>query len=156
MFVVPGVVDGTARFTWYETPPPVLSWREIVELDRSSPLRFEAHTLSHPNLTSLDDADAWHEIAGSREVLGQHLGRVVTTFCYPGGFYGEREVSMVAAAGYLVAVTCDPGVNSSSMHPLSYRRTAIDGWDTLMDFRAKLAGAHDRPLPLQALYRRFR
>src|SRR5919199_4722560 len=63
VFVATGVVDGTATFTWYARQPPVLSWSEIVALDGRSPLTFAAHTLTHPNLTALDDAAARGEIA---------------------------------------------------------------------------------------------
>jgi hypothetical protein len=36
------------------------------------------------------------------------------------------------------------------------RRIQIDARDSLLDFRAKLSGGHDRPLPGRAAYRRLR
>jgi hypothetical protein len=36
------------------------------------------------------------------------------------------------------------------------RRRQIDPRDRLLDFRAKVAGGHDTPLPLRGLYRRVR
>jgi hypothetical protein len=35
-------------------------------------------------------------------------------------------------------------------------RTAVELRDGLVDFRAKVAGAHDTPLPLRSAYRRLR
>ena len=156
VFVSPAVVDGTASFTWYHAQPPVLGWREIGELDGGSPLTFEAHTLTHPDLTALDDAAAEHEIAGSRTALEKRLGRRVRAFCYPAGLYGARERALVARAGFELATTCEPGANSPATDPFALRRTAVDRHDAPADFRAKLAGGHDRPSLLRAAYRRAR
>ena len=66
VFVSPAVVDGTATFTWYDDQPPVLGLERDHGLDGGSPLTFEAHTLTHPDLTALDDDAAEREIAGSQ------------------------------------------------------------------------------------------
>ena len=156
VFVSPAVVDGSATFTWYDEQPPVLGWSEIVALDAGSALRFEAHTLTHPDLTALDAGAAEHEIAGSKAALETRLGRPVRAFCYPAGVYGPRERALVERAGFELATTCEPGANSSATDPLELRRTAIDRHDSVADFRAKVAGGHDRPSLLRAGYRRAR
>src|SRR6188472_1751179 len=66
VFVTTGVTDGRASFAWYDRQPPVLGWDEIAELDREGVLRFEAHTVSHPNLLDIDDARAAAEIGDCR------------------------------------------------------------------------------------------
>jgi peptidoglycan/xylan/chitin deacetylase (PgdA/CDA1 family) len=156
VFVATGVIEGTAALTWYARQPPVLSWTDIVALDAGSALSFEAHTVTHPNLTALDAAAAEREIAGSKSALEARLGRAVTGFCYPAGLFGARERELVARAGFSVATTCEPGANTPACDPLALRRTAIDGSDRLADFRAKLEGGHDRPSALRAAYRRVR
>jgi peptidoglycan/xylan/chitin deacetylase (PgdA/CDA1 family) len=155
VFVSTGVVDGTAAFSWYARQPPVLGWSDIVALDGFA-LSFEAHTITHPNLTALAAAEAEHEIAGSKRALEERLGRAVTGFCYPAGVYGARERELVAGAGFAVATSCEPGANTPDVDPLELRRTAIGPADRLADFRAKLAGGHDRPSALRAAYRRAR
>ena len=156
VFVATGVIDGRVSFSWYERQPAVLSWDEIVALDRRSPLSFEAHTVTHPNLTAVGEAAARREIADGRTALEDRLGRPVTGFCYPAGLYGPRERALVAAAGFSVATTCEPGANSAASDPLALRRTAVDGGDRLSDFRAKVRGGHDRPSALRAAYRAVR
>jgi peptidoglycan/xylan/chitin deacetylase (PgdA/CDA1 family) len=156
VFVATGVIDGTATFTWYERQPPVLGWSDVVALDGGAVLSFEAHTVTHPNLTVLPHAEAEREIADSRTALAERLGRPVAGFCYPAGVYGARERELVARAGFEVATTCEPGANTAASDLLALRRTAIDGSDRLADFRAKLAGGHDRPSVLRAAYRRVR
>jgi peptidoglycan/xylan/chitin deacetylase (PgdA/CDA1 family) len=157
VFVAPAVVDGWAKFGWYRSqPPPVLGWDEIVELDREGTLRFEAHSLTHPNLLSLREPAAREEIRGSKSALEARLGRAVRAFSYPSGLFGTRERALVAEAGYDVAVSCEPGINTSVTDRLALRRLQVDRRDGLLDFRAKLAGGHDTPLPFRALYRRRR
>ena len=156
VFVAPAVVDGWASFGWYRSQPPVLGWDEIVDLDREGTLRFEAHSLTHPNLLSLRDAAAWEEINGSKQTLEERLEREVLAFSYPSGLFGVRERGLVAAAGFHVAVSCEPGCNSRGTDRLALRRRQIDRRDGLLDFRAKLGGGHDTPLPLRGVYRRRR
>jgi peptidoglycan/xylan/chitin deacetylase (PgdA/CDA1 family) len=156
VFVATGITDGRLSFPWYERQPPVLGWDDVLELDRDGTLRFEAHTVSHPNLLSVDDGTAAAEIAGSRSELASRLGRPVSAFAYPAGLFGGRERGLVAAAGYAAAVSCEPGVNLPGTDRFGLHRRQIDRRDSLLDFRAKVGGGHDTPLPLRAAYRRAR
>jgi peptidoglycan/xylan/chitin deacetylase (PgdA/CDA1 family) len=157
VFIAPAVTDGRTAFPWYrDEQPPLLAWEDIVELDRDGTLRFEAHSLTHPNLPALDDDSARLEIGGSKRELENHLGRVVKAFSYPSGLYGEREERFAAEAGYRVAVSCEPGVNDRSTDRFALCRRQVDARDSLLDFRAKLGGGHDSSPPLRGLYRRLR
>ncbi len=156
VFLATGVTDGRASFGWYRRQPPVLGWDEVVDLDRAGTLEFEAHTVTHPNLLAVDGGTAKAEIAGSKVELEERLGRPVSVFSYPAGLFGVRERRFVAEAGYRLAVTCEPGVNLPTTDRLALHRRQIDARDRLLDFRAKVGGGHDTPLPLRALYRRRR
>jgi peptidoglycan/xylan/chitin deacetylase (PgdA/CDA1 family) len=157
VFVTTAVTGGERSFPWYDgEQPPVLGWDEVARLDREGTLRFEAHTVTHPSLLAVDDAAARAEIADSRVELASRLGRPVTAFAYPAGLFGERERRLVQEAGYAAAVSCEPGVNRPSTDRFALRRRQIDARDRLLDFRAKVGGGHDTPLPLRGLYRRLR
>jgi peptidoglycan/xylan/chitin deacetylase (PgdA/CDA1 family) len=156
VFITTGVTDGRLSFPWYERQPTVLGWDDVVALDRQGTLRFEAHTVSHPSLLAVDEATAATEIRESRRELESCLGRPVSAFAYPAGLYGERDRRLVAEAGYAAAVSCEPGVNLPGSDPFALRRRQIDSRDRLLDFRAKVGGGHDTPLPLRGIYRRLR
>jgi peptidoglycan/xylan/chitin deacetylase (PgdA/CDA1 family) len=156
VFVATAVVDGRASFSWYEQQPPVLGWDEIAALDREGTLRFEPHSLTHPNLLRLSEAAARKEISESKTELQERLGRDTTIFCYPAGVFSEREHRLVEEAGFAAAVSCDPGANTAVTDRFALRRIQIDHRDRLIDFRAKLLGGYDTPLPLRDLYRRLR
>ena len=156
VFVSPGVIDGWSRFDWYKHQPPILGWDEIAELDAEGTLRFEAHSLTHPNLLRLRDEASREEIIGSKVALEARLGRPVRAFSYPAGLFGSRERAYVGEAGFDVAVSCEPGLNTRSTDRLVLRRRQVDGRDSLLDFLAKVGGGHDSPLPLRGVYRRRR
>jgi peptidoglycan/xylan/chitin deacetylase (PgdA/CDA1 family) len=155
VFVCPGLIEGTASMPWYRDPPPLLSWDSIVALD-GEVVRFEPHTITHPNLTALDEASAAAEIGESKRVLESRLGRPTRVFCYPGGLEGSREQGLVRAAGLQLAATCEPGLAATGANPFALPRTAVQRQDSVGDFRAKLAGVHDKPPRGRALYRRLR
>jgi O-antigen/teichoic acid export membrane protein/peptidoglycan/xylan/chitin deacetylase (PgdA/CDA1 family) len=156
VFVSTRVSAGEHSFSWYREQPNVMTLKQVASLDRSSPLEFEAHTLSHPNLPRVSEDEARREIELSKAELEELLGREVTVFCYPGGFFGDRERRLVEEAGYAYGVTCEAGVNTPETDPLLIRRIQIEGTDSLGDFDAKLRGSHDVALPGRGLYRRLR
>jgi peptidoglycan/xylan/chitin deacetylase (PgdA/CDA1 family) len=156
VFLPTGVIDRAATLSWYARPPPMLVWDEIADLDRAGTLRFGAHTITHPILTTLDDPTARAEIAGSKTALEARLDHPVAAFCYPAGLFGPRERALVAHAGFRLATSCEPGVNTALTDPLALRRLQIDHRDSLVDFRAKIGGGFDTPSHTRAAYRRLR
>ena len=155
VFVSTAVTRGEARFSWYERQPPLIPWERIVSLDRNSPLRFEAHTRTHPNLVRVDADRAREEIVGGKRELEEQLGRSVDAFCYPAGLFGRREREIVAEAGFRTAVSCEPGSNTSRTDPLALHRIQVDATDRLIDIRAKVGGGHDTPPRARAAWRRL-
>jgi peptidoglycan/xylan/chitin deacetylase (PgdA/CDA1 family) len=153
IYLATWVIDGNARFDWYASQPPLLSWDEIRDMAETKLFSFGAQTRTHPILPRLSDEDAWDEIAGSKRDLEERLGGGVTGFCYPGGLFRDRELEYVRRAGYVEGVTCEPGVNTKEQPRESLRRTMIDRRDTASDFRAKISGLYDRPSALRAWVR---
>jgi peptidoglycan/xylan/chitin deacetylase (PgdA/CDA1 family) len=145
VFVCPEAVEGRLRFPWYRRAHPVISWQEMREVEGRSLIRFEPHTLTHPDLPSLDAASAEREIRGSKDAVEAALGRTSRTFCYPGGFFGQRESDVVADAGYRSAVGCEYGVNRRPWDRYALRRIPVDPYDSHALFAARLRGATDGP-----------
>jgi O-antigen/teichoic acid export membrane protein/peptidoglycan/xylan/chitin deacetylase (PgdA/CDA1 family) len=157
VFVVTDLVSGKGGFAkGHGSPAPLLGWEEIQRLDGRSPLTFEAHTVTHPNLADSSDAESWAEIDLSRRALGDVLGRPSLAFCYPGGFLGPREHEYVRRSGFRYAITTEPGLNTAETDPFLVRRTQMNRGDRLVDFAAKLDGSHDVSLLGRKLYRRLK
>jgi peptidoglycan/xylan/chitin deacetylase (PgdA/CDA1 family) len=156
IFVPTAIVDGTASYTWYDDPPPALSWDEIAGWAAEGLVDFQSHTRTHPLLPHVDDDRAREEIVQSRRELEERLGREVTSLCYPAGLWGERDARLVREAGYRAGVTTDPGVNPGGGPMDRLRRTLVYWKDGPFEFAAKVAGHLDRPPALRRLlYRRL-
>jgi peptidoglycan/xylan/chitin deacetylase (PgdA/CDA1 family) len=105
----------------------LIEWRD---------LGFEvgAHTINHPILSQLSEADAWREVATSREQIGDWLGAAPDVFAYPNGVpdrdYGPREIALVKRAGYDAAVSTVRG--AATRHVDVYQLPRFTPWDRSM------------------------
>ena len=145
IFVPTAIIDGTATYSWFDHPPPALSWEQISQLVRGGLVDVQAHTRSHPRLPHVSETTAREEIAGCKLDLEKRLGYEVTSFAYPAGLYTERDIRLVHEAGYRGAVTTEPGINVAGEPLHRLRRTLIYWTDRSGDFAVKLAGLLDEP-----------
>ena len=84
-----------------------------------------SHTITHPDLPSMDAATLETEVAGSKTELEEELGIEIVNFCYPAGKYDDAVVAAVEAAGYRGATTVDPGLADRD-EPFTLKRIRID------------------------------
>ncbi len=101
-----------------------------------------SHTLTHPDLTGLDDRTLRHEASSSRKVLRARFGVRVDFFCYPAGRYDARVIDAVRRAGYLGATTTVEGF-ARPERPFELERVRVSGSDGVAGLAEKLAA---RPL----------
>ena len=143
VFVLTGILDGTARCTWYADPPPFLTWDDVGKLTRTGLVEVQPHGVTHSRLTALSDAEARSEIEQSARRLTELTEVDAHTFCYPAGDFGRREQQLIGELGLRGAVTVLHGVNGPAGERTALRRTMIADLDSVADFRAKLDGALD-------------
>lgn len=87
-----------------------VSWDQLREIEAAG-IEVGGHTVTHPTLGQVTEAQARDEIFGSRDDLIKHLGDKPRTFCYPNGQpsdFQEFILPLVEQAGYLGAVTAFP------------------------------------------------
>lgn len=156
VYLPTAIIGGTARATWYHSPPAMLDWAGVDELRSDGLIDVGAHSRTHPALPRLDEATARSEIAGSREELRERLGSAPATFCYPAGLYGARERRIVAEEGYEGAVTVHAGVNGEGADRFALARTLVYGGEPFSAFAARFDGRLDAPSLLRTgvLWRR--
>ena len=100
---------------------------------------IDDHTLTHPDLTTLDAAGLHREIVVSRAVIRRLTGEPVSFFCYPAGQYDARVIAAVRAAGFLGATTEIAGVATrGAMFTLA--RLRVPRGESLAVFAKTLAG----------------
>ena len=101
---------------------------------------IDSHTISHADVSDLDGEELRAEVAGSRRELIERFGEPVDFFAYPAGAYDADAVEAVEAAGYLGAVTTDPGL-ASAEEPYTLKRLRVAGSDGAEGLEAMLSDA---------------
>lgn len=113
-----------------DTPASMLTWEQVQEMQASGWVAFGGHTLHHPTLARLANADeACKEVAVCRSLLQEKLGRPAYVFAYPHGgveHIGVNGVLAAQRAGYRWAVTTLQGVNTPRTHPYLIRRISAN------------------------------
>ncbi|TML26100.1 MAG: polysaccharide deacetylase family protein [Actinobacteria bacterium] len=131
----PGVLNlkVNALKSKYTLPP----WR--VRQMLAAGWELDSHTITHPDLTQVGDAQLWHEVDGSRVELRQMFHVPVDFFCYPSGRYDARVIAAVRRAGYLGATTTNYGLaRPADIYTLD--RIRINSSDGISGFARKLQG----------------
>jgi len=105
-----------------------MDWGELRALaDRG--VEIGSHTVSHPHLPRLSDAEIEQELADSRGRLEDGLGRPCRLLAYPYGEHDERVRAAAARVGYAAAFALASTAISRDPFALSrvdlYRRDSI-------------------------------
>ena len=124
----------------------LMSWSELREFAAQG-FEVGGHSMSHPRLSSLDEAGQRTEIADSLDRLRDELQRPVVSFAYPYGTaadYNELSQRIVQESGCSYACSNRYGINQpGSFERYALRRIWIDRTDTLDMFCAKVLGKLD-------------
>ncbi len=103
---------------------------QVMQLQRAG-MEIGAHTVGHPILAELSDADAEAEIEAGRRHLQSLLGTAVDVFAYPNGRpgrdYDARHVAMLRKLGFRGAASTASGVASGQSD--LYQLPRFTPWD---------------------------
>jgi len=91
---------------------------------------IDAHTITHPDLTTLDAGSLRHEVSGSRAALRRDFGVPVDNFAYPAGRYDPAAEAAVRAAGFRTAVTTELGLAHMNADRAALPRVRVNGTDS--------------------------
>ncbi len=126
-------------------PNPVLDWDGVRAAERLG-MRVESHGIDHVPLPSLPDAEARRQLAVSKSMLEERLGRPIEAYAFVKGSRSDftaRHVSMVRELGYRVAFTTLTGSNAiGAVDALQLRRYNVEPYP-VRTLELVLAGACD-------------
>jgi len=106
------------------------------QLRELSSLGFEigCHSMTHPYLTDLNDADLHREVPEAKLQLEQILGAPVEHFSCPGGRYDYRVAELARNAGYQTVATSRIQSNSATSDRFELGRVAVLRSTSLAEF----------------------
>lgn len=116
--------------------------RELV----AAGVQIGSHTMTHRRLGRLDPQVALMELADSRAMLEDIIGRPVRALAYP---FGTKDAiapwlgPLVAQAGYSVAFTSLHGPVTTAADPMFVPRVKVEGGDSVGLFDRLIDGALD-------------
>lgn len=125
-----------------------LTWSDVRELHAEG-IRFDSHTVSHPDLRSLGPDQIEYELGHSKEVIEEHLGVSVESFSYPFGFPEEdRDFTrfledVLSNLGFDYGVSTILGRACRRSNRFFLPRIPVNSCDDPSLFRAKLEGGYD-------------
>ena len=114
---------------------------------------FGSHTVSHPHLTKLSQAEVDEQFTASRAALEALFKRPIDTLAFPYGDHDARVVERARAAGYRFVYTVAPQAIAGGDPAISRGRTAADPADPPGLFALKTRGAFDW-MPLASALKR--
>lgn len=117
---------------------PKLNDDQVRQLANSGLVEIGSHTLTHANLSKLDDDQCLNELVQSKLQLESMTGKPVSSFAYPFGIYFQRDVDLAKQAGYTNAVTTVEGIDSLTPDFMQLQRIKISGKDTLFAVKLRL------------------
>jgi peptidoglycan/xylan/chitin deacetylase (PgdA/CDA1 family) len=82
-----------------------LTWKQLIELSRDPLVTIGAHTVNHFPLNTLSYKESEFEILKSKEIIESHGLPPVKHFCYPLGYYGDKEIKILQKSQYKSATT---------------------------------------------------
>jgi peptidoglycan/xylan/chitin deacetylase (PgdA/CDA1 family) len=80
--------------TGTETYPGYMSWDQIKAVQKAGH-EIGCHTVTHPDLTTLDDQALKSQLQGCKTTLSQELGGPVLDFASPYGSYNSHTIAMI-------------------------------------------------------------
>lgn len=106
-----GVYDNREFFLQNDIFPTIFVAKALIgtegyldetEIKELSSLGFgiQSHTISHVDLTSIDNNQLRFELSNSRLYLSQLLGKDIDEICFPIGYYNDNVIKEAKAAGY--------------------------------------------------------
>jgi peptidoglycan/xylan/chitin deacetylase (PgdA/CDA1 family) len=100
-----------------------------------------SHTVSHPDLTKVSDAQLRAELEDSRAQIAERFGLDATIFCYPAGKYDAHVEAAVRAAGYAAALAEGSGAASPTDDRYALPRIRVDASESAATLLAVVDGA---------------
>jgi peptidoglycan/xylan/chitin deacetylase (PgdA/CDA1 family) len=88
-----------------------------------------AHSVDHPKLSAMSEADQRDQLATSKNDLAEMLGAPVTTLAYPHGAFSDLTVRIARELSFKIACTTAGNATRATRDPLRLPRISAPAVD---------------------------
>jgi peptidoglycan/xylan/chitin deacetylase (PgdA/CDA1 family) len=120
----------------YINKPLYLNEDEIKSM--SDIVQFGCHTVSHPNLTTLDEKAIEYEFSESNKIIEKISGQKPNVVAYPIGAYNQK-VTDISNKFFSFGVTTQSGLHKINSDPFKIKRVYIPRYTTIDKFESRLS-----------------
>jgi len=103
-----------------------MKWQHIEEISSNELFSIGSHTVSHPFLDKLEDAEIEKELRESKKIIEEHVNRRIETIAYPYGKYNTKVVELAKKVGYKGGFTTERKLNNINTNPYKLGRFVIN------------------------------
>jgi peptidoglycan/xylan/chitin deacetylase (PgdA/CDA1 family) len=118
-----------------------MTWDDVRQMHAAG-IEFGSHTVTHPILANVTQAQLHHEISSSKKCIEEKIGRPVLSFAYPAGRrfrFNAAVRQAVSECGFHYAVAYDEGLaEEGSVDRYALPRIHVERGQSLSLFRANL------------------
>ena len=111
---------------------------QVKELSDSGLVSIQSHTVNHPELSSLDEAQQLTEIRDSKLEVARMTGREPHVLCYPSGERNETTKELTAQY-YNFGIDMNGGLYTTGDDPMTVSRYYVSRYTTLDEFAAMVS-----------------
>jgi peptidoglycan/xylan/chitin deacetylase (PgdA/CDA1 family) len=125
-----------------------LTWSQVRELQNHG-ISFGSHTVTHPQLSDLDESAVAAEVTKSKKAIEDNLGQEIHSFSYPFAFpehkasFVKKLKSLLINSGFRHGVSTRIGVAYQAEDYYFLPRLPMNSLDDIVLFNAKLEGGYD-------------
>jgi len=111
-----------------------LSRDKLAEMSNNG-MEIGSHSHSHRFLDELGREEVFYELKTSKKILSDAIGKEVTSFAPPGGWYSDMVITTAKEVGYRAFFTCNIGTNDISELIYVYNSVEVLGTMSLDQFK---------------------
>jgi peptidoglycan/xylan/chitin deacetylase (PgdA/CDA1 family) len=121
-----------------------MNFEELERLATCPWVDVGVHTVSHPVLPLLSDAELIHEIRGCQRLLSDRLGDVVPVLAVPFGLFDDRTIRLAREAGMSASLTLAGCTLRRQTSAEALSRFCVGEWTSPARLLLQLAGLRER------------
>ena len=117
-----------------------LNWDDIKNLSQNS-FEIGSHGITHQKFTELNNKNIHKELAYSKKILEEKIGKKIKILSYPYGWYDDMVENIAIINDYFFGISTESGINNFeeiNNFPFRLKKIGPEPNDSLLNFKVRL------------------